>query len=49
MKKLLSKIKVSKAQLHNTVMAKLDAYKAAGTELPPPEDYAENFVPFEMI
>ena len=30
MKKLLSKIKVSKAQLHNTVMAKLDAYKAAG-------------------
>ena len=49
MKKLLSKIKVSKAQLYNTVMAKLDAYKAAGTELPPPEDYAENFVPFEMI
>lgn len=49
MKKLLSKIKSSKAQLYNTVMAKLEGYKAAGTELPPPEDFAENFVPFEMI
>lgn len=49
MKKLLSKIKSSKAQLYNTVIGKLEAYKAAGTELPPPEDYAENFIPFEMI
>ena len=49
MKKLLSKIKSSKAQLYNTVMKKLEAYKAAGIELPPPEDFAENFVPFEMI
>lgn len=49
MKKLLSKIKSSKALLYNTVMRKLEAYKAAGTELPPPEDFAENFVPFEMI
>lgn len=49
MKKLLSPIKSSKAQLYNTVIGKLEAYKAAGTELPPPEDYAENFIPFEMI
>ena len=49
MKKLLSRIKTSKAQLYSTVMKKLNEYRAAGTELPPPEDYAENFVPFEMI
>lgn len=49
MRKLLSKIRSSKAQMYNNVMKKLAEYRKQGTELPPPEDYAENFVPFEQI
>lgn len=49
MRKLLSKIRSSKAQMYNNVMKKLAEYRKQGAELPPPEDYAENFVPFEQI
>lgn len=50
MKKLLSRIKSSKSQLyHQLIDVKLPEYMRNGTQLPCPEDFAENFIPFEQI
>ena len=49
MRKLLSRIRSSKSQLYDSVMKKLAEYRKRGTTLPPPEDFAENFIPFEQI
>ena len=50
MKKLLSRIKSSKSQLyHQIIDVKLPEYMKNGTQLPCPEDFAENFIPFEQI
>jgi len=49
MRKLLSKVRTSKAQMYNNVMKKLAEYRKQGAMLPPPEDFAENFIPFEQI
>jgi len=52
MKKLLSGIRTSKKAVYDRICGadgKLQQYMKAGTMLPPPEDFAENFVSFEEI
>ena len=46
---MFGKFKSAKPKVYAQVMKKLDEYRKNGTKLPPPEDFIENFIPFDEI
>ena len=46
---MFGKFKSAKPKVYAQVMKKLDEYRKNGTKRPPPEDFIENFIPFDEI